>query len=110
MLETELRFDDVGALHRAKLPGVDLKIVCSAGVYSIVLPSREPNHSIAAPPLAFLKNIQRREHSDDEVSELRHELVVIGPFTGQHDFIDNQVVALSCQLGDCAAHATHETL
>jgi hypothetical protein len=79
-------------------------------VYSTVLPSCKPNHSVAAAPLALLKNVQWREHTDNEEIELRQELLVVGLFAGQHDFIDNQVIALSCQLSDCAAHAPHQPL
>jgi hypothetical protein len=93
-LEGELRFDKLGAFHRAIRGGIDLEIVCNTRVQPITLPPCEANHSIAASSLAFLEYAERCKYADDKESELRQELVVIGAILGQHDFVDNQVVAL----------------
>ncbi|PWW04050.1 hypothetical protein DFR52_101740 [Hoeflea marina] len=85
---------------------IDFQIVSSADMNTLELPSGKANLSVAAHSFALLENGQRSKYTNYFYVVARQQLAILRLDTApDHDFIDDEVIALGSHGSNGMTHA-----
>src|ERR1700733_11575849 len=88
--------------------GVDLQVIDHVPVNAVILPARQTGFPIATRPLSCFQHVKRSKQTDETDIEPRQQgailLCLVRP---DHDFVDNEIVAVFGHRRDGVAHALH---